>query len=544
MSDSSEDDFDNEYNHYEYLEDGELPNEFPFNDSRQDKGFTRYEWRRLRRTKSLLVEKGIWRDSDSELEKLKTNLLDCISNNEDVEAPLLMLDKWHLKNHDSSEAFYQILGEIMLKIVEANLSTLPLLLKFGITVDHQVIDLFGRKREVVSTTALHHAVCRSDFETVKRLLEQFGADPNSQDRPRYDTPIMKFIREPTSWIGRRIESFKALLKQGADPNKKNYLDFTPIHKAVVGLTDKWKHWTRLNSDIDYEFHPDLGCSHHTNTYFNVINILLDHGASLSPDMCLANNGEEYILDSIVEVMDGVCSNSYESSMFIRPKLIELLSLLIDKGLDVERWRPKGSHGLNAFLYPFPAPRDMTLLMHCCCQQWTDMITLLLSYGVNPSVMTASQNEESNPAIAEPRLTPGISVLLVMFHFIIFESNEKLALYFAKVRHIFNTMFGAIQFAGKQPRWSRDESLGIEFVSRVLILEEMQNNEPYNFTLKRDFHSFVKDLEMLDKNPFDLKFYARRAIRAKLFQHHKQISFEVVRQLPIPIHLFEYVQLNV
>jgi len=557
MSDVSEDDdFD-----YDYGSDfaQHLPDEFPFNDRRVSPTDAMSITENLVRTKNLLVEKGIWRDADSELETLTKNIVDVLRIEESFEQPLSLLEKWHSENPDYDEAFHQALGEIMqVAVVQNDLSILPFLFEFGITIDHQVVNLFARTKKVESTTILHHAVTISNADTVRRLLEEFGADPNCQDRPHHNTPLITNLGHRNYINENAFESLEVLLEHGADINKTNVYNETPICKAVSQLVGLWSYWQSLGY---YPYDDGLEAS---DICFNIIQTLFNRGAIVSPGSH-SETANESIFESIWSVIESnseplsgpinIAPNedNMDARNLIKPKLKELLSILLEHGLDVNGWRPKNvcqHQFLNTKLYFLGDNSSMTLLMQCCYKQWTDLAILLMIYGADPTVMTTNFSDviyDGSADVGAALLHIGLSIVIHSSKFIRSEGSNlpSHTAYFNFLVNLLNAFHGVVQFEGIQPCWNLREKLGVEFVSQTLNAGDGENAESLNYLLlKADLKTIIETMDSCDANPFDLKFYARRAIRKRLLHNNKTITPDLVEKLGTPSVLHDYVLLKI
>jgi len=249
---------------------------------------------------------------------------------------------------------------------------------------------------------LHHAVEEIDSIILRKLLEDFGADPHIQQQPHKNTPLMIAVKMPS-----RLDSLNILLEHGVDPNITDSLNFTPIHIVVMQLAESWDKWmSQLDDENDNDY-----CCPTVNNYFTCIKLLVKHGADLSTVMCIApeSNGRshgKHLLDSVIKfelgwpmpkpihipnfsgAVTSVISKEddvYESNRLklIFSQIKELLCLLFSNGLQIATCylTHQLTEGLSALLY------------HFCHYQWTELVTLLLNHGAIPRIMMANHIAE-------------------------------------------------------------------------------------------------------------------------------------------------------
>ena len=106
----------------------------------------------------------------------------------------------------------------------------------------------GVKDEVIRVS-LHWAVSNNQVEMAKYLLDE-GAKIEGDDRTAGYTPLME-----TS----NLEMVKLLVSRGANVNAKNFMNYTPLHKAIFNFTDP------KNNEKDCE---------------SILSLLLDKGANI------------------------------------------------------------------------------------------------------------------------------------------------------------------------------------------------------------------------------------------------------------------------
>jgi len=236
------------------------------------------------------------------------------------------------------------------------------------------------------------------------------------------------------------------------------------------------------------------------------------------------------------------SGSVENNrlQIVQSQVKKLLSLLIESGLQVDCWHPQGHQP-----YSFASSEEIALMTHICYNRWTDLVTLLLNHGANPHIMT-----DETP---DPELKMGLlSVMLSMLDEVQDEAEEDLSCYkssyFIITCNILEALLGQVCFEDIQPRWSPQEISAVELItgrwpSYMSQASSLEHEESLDCS-QEDVHVFVENLKTWDRNPFSLKFYARRQIRTCLFKQHQFITFDVVSKLPIPSALYDYVNLSI
>jgi ankyrin repeat protein len=189
----------------------------------------------------------------------------------------------------------------------------------------------GVKDEIIRV-ALHWAVLGNQVEMAKYLLDE-GAYIEGNDKTAGYTPLME-----TS----NFEMVQLLVKRGAKVNAKNFMNYTPLHKAVFNFMDP------KNNEKECE---------------KIINFLLDNGA-------------------VVDVQD---KNGITPLMGAVQKITPV-KILLGKGANVNL---QNTNGETALMYAVKGGLLKVVLTSPLIGSFTDAVKMLLDKGADVNLQDKS-----------------------------------------------------------------------------------------------------------------------------------------------------------
>ena len=284
--------------------------------------------------------------------------------------------RWHIYVTDLDDSLKQLLDPSSLPgYIDHRKLTREIIDKRNASADPNIPAV----TEYTGFTPLHIAIYRKDIEKVKRYL-----DEGQEVEPDTDTGATPMELAVASGS---LELVKLLHEHGADfysndEQKRSCLGLAAESRSL----DIVQYMLGLNADVNAVYKEGNTALYYAalNGDVSIVRILIEHGAAIDPvnkDDCtpLEKAAENYIKEG-----DSFHANKDNIQLYQ-----QTISLLVDAGADINRWRNDRASGTR-----------MTVLLQAVTKlgmdrqntkQHAELVQFLLELGANPNLMTPQKS---------------------------------------------------------------------------------------------------------------------------------------------------------